>query len=277
MKSFFTAFVNSLYNFRWLFEQRLNTGKAFGYFFLFLLIIPIIFGASVGRVIPQFVSQARQFVDTELPEFRATISNSKLVIEDLPQPYVKEVTEDDDPFTLVIDTVSTTTIEAATEAQKKKSDQNFMLILADGFVMYDAESLKTETQQWGDFPEFSVTKSEITGWVNKLSVPFMIFVVTILLLLLYAVFAVGKLIQLLIISLIVLLIAKIVSREITFGQVYTIGLYAITLPTLVVQILRLLGVSTPFIYTLILGILMIGTVLQKPSQPAVMPPATPTV
>jgi len=83
--------------------------------------------------------------------------------------------------------------------------------------------------------------------------------------------SIGKLIYLLIISFIVWIVGMFGKREWGFAEVYTMGLYAITLPTLISVLLVSIVWPVPFLYTILLLIFMIGALFVGMDKKTVAP------
>ena len=77
-------------------------------------------------------------------------------------------------------------------------------------------------------------------------------------------FSVFKLLNLLLISLIVFLINKnSQSDKLSFGQIYTLGLFALTGPSVIVAILRIFNYSVSFLYSILLLVILVLVTSQK--------------
>lgn len=269
---FLTSLYQSIYHFSWLGVQKDNKGKAFSYslFFLFLLVLlqflPLMWG------IPRQISALGHEFRNNLPDFEATVGNGALTVANLPQPYVKDLNIDGMVFRVAVDTVATTT---PTIEEYKNGTDTVVLLTREGYASYDKTADRTESQSWSIFATTStVTRSQVVSIIDKVSGTIGYFIAPLFIVGAYLVTVVGKLAYLAFISLVVWGISMIAKRAWTYGQVYTVGLYALTLPSLLQLLMFATGAFIPFLYTVVLVGYLIAAIWQEPRVPMTVPPST---
>lgn len=256
---YFKAFLNSLYNFNWLKSNRKNTGQAGTYFVFFVLLISAVYSGYFIWKIPKVVAEIRTAVVGEVPDFKLEARDGFLSVTGVEQPYIKQIEDDDGEefkFIIYTDTEEDLNINDYIDPDKESG----VLLARDYVVTHQHERNKTEIQRFKDIPNFSFTKGELMKWFDKFSGGLPLFLFFLLLLALFVVFVISKLIYISLISLFVWIAAEFGKKEWKFSEIFTVGLYAVTLPTLINLILMLVGKPIPFVYALVLTGLILGAV-----------------
>ncbi len=248
--SFFNSLYNSLYNFKWLRQQRDNTSWAWGYFFLLTFFIS---GLVVIPTAFKYFSDAPTWkarLSQELPDFKAQMSNGQLQVTGLAQPYIKKY----DNAVIVVDTVSTGTLVVK---QFVTSDSQVgILATRDRLEIYNPQDQTVKTQAFAAGTDFQADRNLVLSWADKLLNNRMLSLFTLafsIIILLYLV--VGNLLNIFFISLVFYQWSKKRKLDYKFKQVFTVGLFAITLPLILEQ----LNVGIPFmslVWSLLFAVIM---------------------
>jgi len=264
------AFINSFYNFSWLKDQRKSGKNSANYVMLFLLLFSLVHAIYFSSFIPKELTKIRDEVFAGISDFRAEMKNGELFVYDIEQPFIYEAGEGDEHFKVVIDTTSTEpiSIEEAIDMEK----ENGILITRDTFSIYEQEKGKTTVQDLKDIPNAEFTREYLVNWSNKfLARRFVFFAFALVGT--FVGFAVGKLTYLIILSLVASTIVLFAQKKYKFSEVYTIGLYAITGPSIVVSLLMLIGHPVRYLYSILVLVLLVGALLSGgKSEEVVSPP-----
>lgn len=265
---FFTALSKSCFDVRWLKSQRQNPGRAWGYFFLFVLAAAALTLLPLFIRLPRASEKLQEKLQTQAPEFTATFKKGKLAVADLPQPYIRRA----EGFVLVVDTRAGNT--ATLEAFLIASDAGGMLVAANEIEFFDRQRNQRQVKSWKDMPDYSLTKATVERWLQQfLSPGYLILFGAIALVLVIIGLTVSKLFSILLVTFITLIVCATTKRNWKFTELFAIGLFAITLPTLLTAVIRLFGLYVPFMHFFALLAFMLAVVLTKDGeeQPAVEP------
>ena len=258
------AFYKSLYDFSWLKAQRKNGELAWSYFLLFVFVLAAFTFIPAIILFPGNLKELKQEGFKKIPEFTATFSQGKLAISGLQQPLVyKDETED---FVLVVDTVTTTALDLANFLPDK--DQSGILITADKVEIFDADQQKSEVQYWTDIPDTSFDKARLQSWADTLlSTPVMFLIGLVIVIVLFMGMGIGKLFTLLLVIFIVWIVSELTKRQWKFGELFTVGLFGVRLPSFLAIVAKYFSVRIPGIFFLALLAFMLAVVLTKENEP----------
>ncbi|HAO52703.1 TPA: hypothetical protein DCQ85_04535 [Candidatus Magasanikbacteria bacterium] len=252
------AFLNSCYNFAWLRMQSDSGKKAANYIVLFILGLSLVTATFLSYTTPQKLVDLRDSILTQVPEFSATMENNHLTISDLAQPYVFE----DENLIIRIDTTASSTDFNFDEFVNAK-DKDILYFTSTSLYSYDGAGHYKNLVSYNDIPNKTFDKEFIINstddFLHNTKLFFGLF-----LLMSFVGFSVFKLLNLLLISLIVFLINKnSQSDKLSFGQIYTLGLFALTGPSVIVAILRIFNYSVSFLYSILLLVILVLVTSQK--------------
>lgn len=261
--SFFTTFYRSLFDLNWLKENKNKAKKAWGYFFVFMLAITLFQIGPTLIGMPKAVREFRDDVEQKVPDFVAHVKDGELSIEKLVQPFVYEAKGDGkDTFKILVDANTTTTF--STEEVFRGFETGILITKTKVIVKESAD--KESSMNFSNMPNKDFSKTGIIGLMDKFK-GIVVFVFSILFIaFIYLVMSISKLIFLLIISLLTMVVCSIAKKAYKFNEIYTIGLFAITLPTLIKTIEFWLGFSVPLVYTMVLLVLILGVVFSKDKE-----------
>jgi maltodextrin utilization protein YvdJ len=205
-----------------------GVGKAFKYLLLFTLIFgtisSMIIGYQLNKDIGNFISQ----LEKDLPEF--TFEKSKLHVEGaMPITY----TELDENTVIIIDTTGGTTPDILEEYESAA------LFLEDQAII-KRNAVETRVISFAEFADISFDKEDV---MNLL--PYLKWFSLIAGIVVWIVFFIGKLISAFILSIISLIISKIRNVDLSFGHLYSLSVYSLTLPILLDIVFNLFHFDLP--------------------------------
>lgn len=254
---FFTSLYRSLFDFRWLKERRNNPGQSWSYFFLLVFLLSGLVLIPLFLQMPSSLKELRSLADKKMPYFQAELKEGVLKISELEQPYVLKEKD----FVFVVDTVS-----ESTQLSNWLEDDSFsgILITSDRAEVYNGVKKTSQVQFWKNLPDYRTDKNEILNLMDKWFRPAVVYLFGMLMfVILFIGLTVSKLITLVIVSALVLLISNFYKKEWTFKQLFSVGLFALTLPSILVVVLGGIGAQVSFLYSLILLGLMLAIVFVK--------------
>lgn len=285
--NFFKSVAESTYNFAWLRTRRGEPKKAWAYAILFILVITIIQFVPGFWQFPKFAQEFRTAAADKLPDFTAQFKNGELYVTGLAQPYIQRLNEEGKPdFLLVIDTTATST--PGYQDYITGPDQNIILITKTGFSNYTSRTNNARFQGWQVFSnalgDRTFTKADLVNGMNKYAGLFTWLFVPVVILVMFVFTTIGKLIYLAAVALVVKIIAAIGKRPWKFGEIYTVGLFALTLPTALQVPMFYTGFRLPFIYSAVLLTYLLIVIFGKgdaaaggqPPVPTSLPPTPPS-
>lgn len=272
--AFLRQVVQSLYNLRWISLRRHESNSAWSYALLFLFLITIVQFSPLLWEVPRAVRSIGDIVESDVPEFRAELRNGILSVYDVEQPFVRTYTDGDTSIVIVVDTVTTTPQDIRSLLPDEEAIG--VLITATSMTTYEGYRSQGRIQEWRTMPDGEITRADLLRFWEKISGFIGYFFVPILMAIIFLSWAVGKLTYLAFVSIVVYIIALIGGRAWKYHEVFTVGLFALTLPTIFQVVSYWAELPLPWVYTLLLGIYMIGAVLVSPKEKDTSP-ATPTI
>jgi len=239
-------------------QQKDQPKAAWGYFlsFLFLMIVavtvPLLFGLpGVAREVAAKLKEA--------PDFQATLKNGALAVTGVAQP---AVFKGDDSFVVALDTTATSTV--VLDSFLEQAGQSGILLAADRIELVDGSTGQHKIQYWKNVPDYSLNKAAVVGAAEKYLGPGWLAVFALLF---FVVVLLGSVLAQIVlvfsVALIVFVIAKVRRQTWRFKELFTVGLFAITLPTIIAAIFTLLGIGTPLVQFLALLAFMLAVVFTK--------------
>ena len=261
---FFTSLYRSLFDFRWLKERRNNSGQSWSYFFLFLFLLAGLTLIQLFLGMPSGIKEMRSLAEKNLPDFKAEWKGGELNITQLEQPFIWS----EKNFVLVIDTATTTNLQLK-DWLKSPTDSG-VLITKSQAEFFDANKGSSRVQYWKDVPDYSITKTELLAKADKWLSPAMVYLFSVLMFLgLYIGLIVSKLFVLLLVTILVLIVNNFAKKGWTFKQLFNVGLFAMTLPSIALTSLSLAGGRINLLYSLILLAILLMVVFVKDNKEVV--------
>lgn len=246
------AFINSFYNFEWLRAQANNGKKAANYIVLFILFLSLVSALFLAIMTPKMLREVRDEIFSQVPDFTASMENNILTVTDIDQPFVFE----DEEVILRLDTTSSSTdFDFASFVSGKSAD--VVYFTSTTLYSYDGATGVERIMDYRDFPNKSFTKASLQELTDDFLGNTKLFF-GIFLIMSFIGFSVFKLVNLLFVSLIILLINKnSQSEKLKFGQIYTIGLFALTGPSVLIVVLRAFQLNISFLYSILLLVILV--------------------
>ena len=269
--SFFTTFYRSLFDLNWLKENKNKAKKAWGYFFLLMLLITLFQVGPTLIGMPRVVRDFRDKIEEKVPDFSAHLKDGELSVDKLAQPFVYETKEEgEDTFKIMVDANATSTF--STE-EVFRGFETGILITKTKIIIKESSS-KESTMDFSNIPNKDFSKSDAINLMDKFKGIVVVGFSVLFIAFIYLAMSIGKLIFLLIISLLTLVICSIAKKDYKFSEIYVLGLFSITLPTLIKTIEVWLGFNIPFAYTIVLLAIMLGVIFNKTKEetPVANPP-----
>lgn len=255
---FFNSLYRSLFDFRWLKERRNNSGSAWSYFFLFVFLLAGLILIPLFVQMPSDVKELRALADKNLPEFQLQLKGGELTINNVEQPFVLKEKD----FVLVVDTAITTDVQLKNWLEGE--NMSGVLITRNHFEAYNAVKDSTQIQSWKEMPDFSTTKAELVTFMDKWFRPLAMWLIGVVMFVgLFIGLIVTKLLTLLFVSLFALVVSGVAKKGWTFKQLFNVGLFALTLPSILLIALGWAGGQVSFLYSaILLAILLLVVFLQ---------------
>lgn len=257
MRRFVTAFYRSLYDVNWLKIQRYASASAWSYFAFFIIFATLIGFVPVAVEMPTLVREVKKTFVANVPDFTATIKAGKLNVASARQPLsYRDATTN---IFFYVDTVSTSSLVAKDFATG--TVDAVVLLTANDVQMYNVESDVVQTVTFDKIGDGAITKTQITEKMDQLLKPQSMVLIGGLFLIIFFVFLfVDKLYIIFLVSAFVMLVGKMRGLTWKFREYFTIGLYAITLPTIVNFVVSLFGFGVEYIQFIAMLAFMIALV-----------------
>ncbi|MFZ5966907.1 MAG: DUF1189 domain-containing protein [Bacillota bacterium] len=223
------------------FYQRIlkeSLGKAF----IYLVLISLLFGfAGSIKAVYDINFGVNAMIDgfrDEIPDF--TFQNGELeVYAEMPM-----ILEEGEGAIVVIDTTGQTD-------ESILDDYDSGVFLSKHKLVSKENSIQTKEFDFSQIKEFDFNKQDVERWIPFLKWMSVIAVIFILLGTI-----IGKLISTLFISLLGLIVNGIAKARLEYGNIYKIGIYAITLPTIIKTVMGLVSIQIPFFFVIYYGIVV---------------------
>lgn len=258
---FFASLYRSLFDFRWLKERRNNSGSAWSYFFLFIFLISGLILIPLFVQMPGSLKELRIAAEKNVPDFQADLKGGQLTVNNLAQPYI--VKEKD--FVLVVDTATTTNIQVKNWLETPA--MSGVLITKDQFEIYNAPEKSTRIQSWKDIPDYSTTKGDLLAMADKILKPAALYLIGLIMFVgAFIGLTVTKLLTLLIVTFLAFTINNFAKKGWTFKQLFNVGLFAVTLPSVLIIALGWVGGRVSFVYSLILLAVLLVVIFKKDNK-----------
>ncbi len=272
---------NSIYNPEY-YNSLLSKPFSFSlkYFLLFTLIFSAIFALIYSiRIIPplrNFLNEKSMEILQRYPEgLEITIKKGK-VSTNAEEPYFVKFPAGEMPDgagiknLLVIDTRSDFYLE------KFYSYSTVILLTRDSVV--SQEKGKVTINQLENFPDFTVNKTVVSSFINKITPYFNLVIPIVMFGMLFGIYAAVsfRLVYLVVAALLIWVIGKIKKVNLDYSKSYKIGLHLMTLPIVVTFSLNFVSPQTsiPFLFTILTVVVAFinlenvptGSSAGKPSQ-----------
>ena len=275
MMEFFRTVGKSIYNPRFYAGIPARTlGSAFGYFFTLMLWVALVVTIFTSiSVIPKVTGMLNSFGSAAMnyyPDGLEITAKSGKISTNVPEPYFFKMPEafrsgfDQNASSgtfenlLVIDTKDPFSIDLF------KQYNTVALLTQDTLVTYDKNN-SIKIQSLDSVPDGTLTKAKVISILNVVNKVFKFIPAIVVIGIFVGVFIwhAFELLYLVFGALLIWLILKIKGAAGDYGTSYKIGLYAVTPALFLMVLMNLLGVSVPFLFTIVF-IVAATFNLQKP-------------
>jgi hypothetical protein len=244
MRRFVTAFYRSLYDVSWLKVQRFASASAWSYFALFTVLVALVGFTPIAIELPTMARGIGKTFVANIPEFSATIKNNKLEVTNIVQPfrYLDKTTN----FLFYVDTVNTSSLLAKDFATG--TVDAVILFTTNNIQMYTVESDVAQTMTLDGIGDGTITKAQIIEKIDQLLKPqSMIIIDGLLMIIFYLSFFLSELYVIFLVSVIVMFVGRMKGLTWKFREYFTIGLYAITLPSILSVVISFVGLQIKYL------------------------------
>ncbi len=245
MKTFLEEAWKAISDLKFYKEVRnFSTAKSFKYLLLFVFIITLILSIVYTVILSKGLNIAADWMKKNLPVIEIQNGVASVNAE---EPY--KITQND--ITVILDTTGKTT---SLDEYKQG-----ILLLKDK-VIYKESNAKTEIYSLAEIKSLRIDENFINaikknaGWIIF---PFMLLGI-------YLYFIIARLIQVLLFSIVTIFASAVGKAQLGYGQIFSIGTYAITLSMLLGAISALFMKPIPgfgWIYAAIYAAYLIGAVM----------------
>lgn len=260
------TFYRSLFDTDWLATQRNRFGRAWVYVLVFMGVVSAISAGVLARNLPPVFAQIKTKVEQNVPDFQAELKGGVLTVVGPQQWEIKE-----EGIRAVFDVRATST---ATIDGYRNSDEAVILLTSTTLSVFDNDSGSTQTMPLAEYGEGKWTKADLAqaaNWGTQRGAQ-------VLGLIFFGVsWLLGVVVKSLYAGVVAVVMWLVFRKNQNFAatwsrrQVWTVALYAITLPTLLQQIGHWTGLMIPGLYTLVLGT-VVYLVLRTPVAPVTPKP-----
>lgn len=195
----------------------------------------------------------------EMPDFDASIKDGKLSVTKLKQPHHQKV---DEKFSIVIDSA-----ELNPEPVKNfvtSTAVSYIFFGKESLEIYDSETGRKSLTSWSQFPDYELNKNSLLESFSKASkLPYSILVTLVVFLFFYTAIFIGKIYSVLVISMIVSVFSKLTMNNWKWKEIFTITLFATTLPSILELIISLTGIEIQYIHFIALLAFMLAMIFTK--------------
>ena len=255
MKKTLHALVKSLYDFEWIGRQKHNTTQAKKTITLFIGLVFVVVCVNMYMTVSHVLHKIKHEIEVNTTDFVFTSENNEVTVSGLDQPFAHSMFLGKDPekeeygnIVFVIDTVS----EDPKIADYKTDDKDHIVLLSKKeFLHYDAFQKITQEVPV-DIGSQTITKKDVLATVDA-AISRTIFIALLLSVFSVLLMFLWKFVHLLLLVYIIYLYTK---KKWTFSQLYTIGLYAIIFPTILLFAIHTFAVVIPYGYTVVLVIIL---------------------
>ncbi len=226
----FKQFVMSLYSPKTIAMFRFQKiGKTIGYVFVMMLIAFIFIGINLAVSITNAVNEFDNALKEDIPNFQ--FQNGELK-SDISEPIIRQ----DGNQTIIFDTTGTITRDDLDQYS------DAIAVLDDRLIVVTAGS--ADSFDYGMMRDVNFQKSDIVNFLNSANT-LLPLIISVIILISYIFMTALKFIGITILALIGLILKNIMKRKISYGQLWILSAYSVTLPTLFFSITDALRITIP--------------------------------
>lgn len=204
-------------------------GKTILFVFFLTLISAIPSFVYLQIAITNGVNASLETIDQELPNF--TIDNGELQTDQKAPVRIKQ-----DEFTIIMDSTG------KVETKELKNNDNTIAFLKNELVFIAGGEVQTYPYSMAD--KLHLTKKDLIDIINTVSSSLVI-ILPLLFLIIYLFSLGAKFIEVSILALIGFILKNGTERKLSYGQVWRLSAYSVTLPTIFFMIMAALKTNVP--------------------------------
>lgn len=248
----------------WLRAQKNNFGRASVYALALFLVASVVQSVTTTNTAVAYIKKGISDIQTAAPDLRAEVKDGVLSVSGVDQPFTYEFRDRDTAVLLYIDsTVSSSDINI--DAIESAKNKDVFVIARDGIVVTDAARANTSKQSFAPLSGTVIPAgANLDRMQEMLSEPRVQFTIGAFLTL--VLFVLNSLINFLFVAVIVGIVyggVLLMKKTWKYGELYTVALFALTLPVLFDDILSAFGLNAPLLGTAILFALLLLVVFSK--------------
>lgn len=254
------AVYKSIIDMRWLQARRHDGARAGKYFLGVLLIVAMINAIVITRFTLTILKESTKKIVQAAPNLILEKKNNRFVASGITEPFIYETSKEKESLFLYIDTTtSSAAVSVSSVFTKKESVLLAVIIHNDGLRFIDGESGKEHIILAADLPNNSListgkTFAQMADIIERPGTFFILF--SFMTLAMFVFYAIAQAAYLALLTLIVWCIVRLKRVVWTYSELFTVGMFAGTLPLIVGEILPLFGWYVPFVASIVwLGIL----------------------
>ncbi|MBM3252841.1 MAG: DUF1189 domain-containing protein [Candidatus Omnitrophica bacterium] len=240
---FFAKIIKSFTSmsfYRYIKSQPFATG--FKYLLLFLLIITVALSIRFSFIIVNGTNFIADWISTNIPEI--TIRNGE-VSSPVEQPYKKGTND----FVFILDTTGQT--------MSISPEYRAGILLLKNKIVHKQSEVETREYDLSRTPYFVLNKTI----VDRIKSIFVWITIPLMVVFLYLYYIIAKLFQALLFSLLTLIINAASGLKIAYSGLLNIGVFNLTLPTLLGAIVDITGLRMPFFWLIYTGVYIVYLVI----------------
>lgn len=236
---FFSRIYKSITDFSFYsFIKKETLGKAFTYLLLLTLLISLVSIIKPIYELNSGVGLISEYFDTEVPYFE--LKNGELNVEgDMPIVF-----EDEDSI-MIINTERDTDVSLLDDY-----DRGF-IVTKYGFINKKSSS-HIEKVEFSQLKDFTFNKYDVEKYI-----PYLKFINIFIIIFLPLFIFIGKLFSTLFISLLGLIVNSVAGSKLEYADIYKIGIYSITLPSIIKLLFKFIPFDIPFFNLIYYGIVVV--------------------
>ncbi|KSU85775.1 Maltodextrin utilization protein YvdJ [Fictibacillus enclensis] len=224
-------FIKSLYSPQTVARLRFQgVGKAIGYIFFLIFLTSIPFGITFSMAFKSGTEEFEQSMKSDIPDF--TLKDGKLSSQ-----LKKPVIQTDDNQTFIFDTTG-----AVKESDLNKYNDVIAMLKNKAIITSGGETQAFPYQTLGDV---TLTKQDVSSWINKLS-DLLPILLPLIFLFIYLFTVAMKFIGVTVLAVIGLVLQNISRRSLNYRRLWVMSAYSVTLPTVFFAVMKLLHTEVPF-------------------------------
>ncbi len=265
------ALWKSMSDVSWLRDQRKNFSSASTYFLGIILVVSLASAMYFSHSVLSDIAEVAQKTIVAAPDLSFERKEGKIQASGVEQPFMFESSVEGQSFFVYIDTNTTSeAVPADFFLQAKEKETFFVAVTSDAirFIEGSTEGIAKSEQKIlaEELPEGGIStygKSAKTIRNFSESNRAFLMVTTVATLVLFVFYTLAQTAFVAFVAFLVWGSAKRKKTPWSFGELFTVGLFAITLPMLLGDVLPLFGLYIPFLGSVVMFAILFAVVFYK--------------